>query len=77
MARAQALQDQVQHVSDAFYRIGKYSSSIIKGIKCALACMGVCDDFMAEPFHRFRSEERTLVVKRLKEIEAEVSKLNL
>jgi dihydrodipicolinate synthase/N-acetylneuraminate lyase len=77
LARAQALQDQIQQVSDSFYRIGKYSSSIIKGIKCALSCMGVCDDFMAEPFHRFRSEERALVMKRLKEIEAQLSKLNL
>jgi 4-hydroxy-tetrahydrodipicolinate synthase len=76
-ARAQELQKQIQRVSDSFYRIGKYSSSIIKGIKCALSCLGVCDDFMAEPFHRFRPGERELVQARLKEIEAELSKLNL
>ena len=39
--------------------------------------MNVCDDFMAEPFHRFRAEERELVKSRLKEIEVEVSKLKL
>jgi dihydrodipicolinate synthase/N-acetylneuraminate lyase len=77
LARAQELQKQIQRVSDSFYRIGKYSSSIIKGIKCALNCLGVCDDFMAEPFHRFRASERELVKTRLKEIEAELSKLNL
>ena len=77
LARAQELQKQIQRVSDSFYRIGKYSSSIIKGIKCALACMGICDDFMAEPFHRFRDPERELVKSRLKEIQAELSKLNL
>ncbi len=77
LARAQELQKQIQRVSDSFYRIGKYSSSIIKGIKCALSCMGVCDDFMAEPFHRFRAEERELVKARLGEIEAEIAKLNL
>ena len=77
LARAQELQNQVQRVSDSFYRIGKYSSSIIKGIKCALVCLGVCDDFMAEPFHRFRAEERALVQGCLKEIEADLSKLNL
>ncbi|MGH7951603.1 MAG: dihydrodipicolinate synthase family protein, partial [Limisphaerales bacterium] len=37
--RAQQLQKQIQHVSDSFYRIGKYSSSIIKGIKCAANCL--------------------------------------
>lgn len=77
MARAQELQRQIQRVSDSLYRVGKYSSSIIKGIKCALACEGVCDDFMAEPFHRFRAEERELVETRLTELKAELSKLNL
>jgi len=77
LERAQELQKQVQRVSDSFYRIGKYSSSIIKGIKCALACLGVCDDFMAEPFHRFRADERELVQRRVAEIEAELVKLNL
>ncbi len=76
LVRAQALQAQIQRVSDSFYRIGKYPSSIIKGIKCALACLGICDDFMAEPFHRFRAEERELVKARLKEIESELSNLN-
>ena len=77
LARAQELQRQIQHVSDSFYRIGKYSSSIIKGIKCAASCLGICDDFMAEPFHRFRVEERELVKARLKEIEADIAKFNL
>src|ERR1035441_3740627 len=43
LARAQELQKQIQRVSDSFYHIGKYSSSIIKGIKCVLASLGVCD----------------------------------
>jgi len=77
VTRAQELQQQIQRVSDSFYRIGKYSSSIIKGIKCALSCMGICNDFMAEPFHRFRSAESELVKSRLKQIETEISNLNL
>ena len=77
LARAQELQKQVQRVSDAFYHIGKHASAIIKGLKCTLACLGICDDFMAEPFHRFRLEERELVKARLSEIKAELAKLNL
>src|ERR1700744_5713269 len=77
LARAKELQQQIQRVSDSFYRIGKYSSSIIKGIKCVLACMGVCDDFMAEPFHRFRAGEHQLVRERLQQIQSELAKLNL
>ncbi len=75
--RARQLQQQIQRVSDAIYRVGKHSSSIIKGIKCALACLGICDDFMAEPFHRFRAEERALIKTHLKAIEADLAKLNL
>ena len=77
LVRAQELQKHIQRLSDSFYRIGKYSSSIIKGIKCALACLGVCDDFMAEPFHRFRADERALVQRRVAEMEVEIAKLNL
>ena len=75
--RAQVLQDQVRRIGDSLYRIGQHPSTIIKGIKCALACLGICNDFMAEPFHRFRSKEHDLVEKRVKEIEADLVKLNL
>jgi 4-hydroxy-tetrahydrodipicolinate synthase len=34
---------------------------VIKGIKCAVSCLGLADDFMAEPFHRFREPERKIV----------------
>ena len=77
MSRAEVLQGQIQRVSDAFYRIGKYSSSIIKGIKCTASCLGLCHDFMAEPFHRFRAGERELVSARLRDISAEIDRLKL
>jgi 4-hydroxy-tetrahydrodipicolinate synthase len=77
LARARELQAQVLRISSSLYRIGRHSSSIIKGIKCALACLGVCDDFMAEPFHRFRAEERALVEERLVQIKTDLEKLKL
>ncbi|MDF1852863.1 MAG: dihydrodipicolinate synthase family protein [Verrucomicrobiales bacterium] len=45
-------------LSSELYSVGKYGSAIIKGIKCALSLLGVCDDFMAAPFHRFHESER-------------------
>ena len=42
------IQAQVLRVSSSLYHIGKHASSVIKGIKCALACLGICSDFMAE-----------------------------
>jgi 4-hydroxy-tetrahydrodipicolinate synthase len=74
-ARAFRLHAQVLRVSSSLYRIGRHPSAVIKGIKCALACLGICDDFMAEPFHRFRAEERALVEQRLAALQAEIEHL--
>lgn len=43
------------------YQIGRHASSVIKGMKCAASLLGICDDFMAEPFSRFRRPEREKV----------------
>lgn len=43
------------------YEIGKYASRHIKATKSALSLLGICDDFMAEPFHRFKAPERARV----------------
>lgn len=66
-SRVHELHAQVMHISDNLYRIGRHPSAIIKGIKCALSLLGVCDDFMAEPFHRFREPEREKVRQLLSE----------
>ncbi len=76
-ARAFRLHAQVLRVSSSLYRIGRHASAVIKGIKCALACEGVCDDFMAEPFHRFRASERAVVEQRLPELQAELRALGV
>lgn len=68
IARARALQERIMRVSSLLYRVGRHPSSIIKGIKCALSCLGVCEDFMAEPFHRFRDPERNRIAQALEEL---------
>jgi dihydrodipicolinate synthase/N-acetylneuraminate lyase len=77
LARARELHGAIMRVSNSLYRIGRHPSAIIKGIKCALHCLGVCDDFMAEPFHRFRAEEIALVERHLAEIGAALDQLRL
>ncbi len=62
------LHKKIIEVSNSIYHIGKYGSSMIKGIKCVLSLMGICSDFMAEPFHRFRQPERDIIQKKLKKI---------
>jgi 2-dehydro-3-deoxy-D-pentonate aldolase len=56
--------EKLQSIIDAFqeiYSVGKYASRYIKATKCCLSLLGVCDDFMAEPFHRFNPPERERV----------------
>jgi dihydrodipicolinate synthase/N-acetylneuraminate lyase len=52
----------------AIYDVGKYASRHIKATKCGLSLMGICDDFMAEPFNRFLIPERERVADILKDI---------
>jgi 4-hydroxy-tetrahydrodipicolinate synthase len=65
------LYKKVQQITDTIYQVGKFGSSLLKGIKCSLSIMGICDDFMAEPFHRFRSEERNIIRENLKKLNIE------
>lgn len=65
------LYKKVMQISDTLYGVGKYGSSIIKGIKCTLSIMGICDDFLAEPFHRFKSEERSIIRENLRKLNIE------
>jgi 4-hydroxy-tetrahydrodipicolinate synthase len=62
------LQNRVLEVSSAIYTIGKYGSSYLKGLKCALSVMGLCDDYMADPFNRFRKEERDKISEALEKL---------
>lgn len=52
------LQQKVMQISSTIYNVGNHGSSYLKGLKCALSIMGICSDFMAEPFHRFNQPER-------------------
>lgn len=66
------LQQQVMKISLSLYNIGKYASSYIKGVKTALNLMGVCSDYMAEPFHKFKEKEREIVKKNLLDLNIKI-----
>ncbi len=65
LARARELSEHVMNLSEAIYHVGRHGSAIIKGLKCALSLLGVCDDFMAAPFHRFQEAEREIIAQHL------------
>jgi len=68
------LQERVMAVSGALYGVGRHGSSFLKGVKCSLDLMGICSDFMAEPFSRFREEERAIIRSRLLSLGSKVVK---
>ena len=68
LTAVEALHKKVMKIYLTIYSVGRYKSSYLKGLKCALSCIGLCSDFLAEPFHRFRKEERDLVYRYVQEL---------
>lgn len=62
------LQNQVMLIASRFYTLGYGSSSYLKGVKCVLSLMGICNDYIAEPFKPFGAEERKVVKGYLEEM---------
>ena len=58
----------VMRLHATVYSVGQFESSFIKGLKCALSLLGICNDFLAEPFHRFREPQRGMVRKYMEEL---------
>jgi len=56
----EALQQKVERLQK-IYDVGKYASRFIKATKCGASLLGICDDFLADPFHRFHPEDRATV----------------
>jgi len=69
LSRVEILHQKVMQISQSIYTVGMHGSSYLKGLKCALSCMHLCSDFMAEPFHRFREPQRQTIAQHLADIE--------
>lgn len=65
LEKTRKLSARVLALSESIYTVGHYGSAIIKGLKGSLSVLGVCDDFMASPFHRFHDKERTIIKEHL------------
>ena len=70
--RAAALQEQIEQLQQ-IYEIGKYPSRFIKATKCGASLLGLCDDFMAEPFNRFYPDDRNRVRAILEQLDPELT----
>jgi 4-hydroxy-tetrahydrodipicolinate synthase len=63
------LQAKVMKLASTVYSVGRHASAFLKGVKCALTCLGICDDAMAEPFQRFHRAEREQIERYVRELE--------
>ncbi len=61
IARVRELQHRIMQISTSIYTVGKYGSSYLKGVKCALSLMGICEDHLSYPYRKFRTEERNRI----------------
>lgn len=68
IATVRKLQEKVMQISRSIYIQGKYGSSYLKGVKCALGILGICSDYLASPFNKFDGEYKKNIEKALKEI---------
>jgi 4-hydroxy-tetrahydrodipicolinate synthase len=60
MPRVMELRSRIRELG-RIYTVGRHASAVVKGLKCALALLGVCRDDMAPPFESFRAPEREKV----------------
>ncbi|HXG48073.1 MAG TPA: dihydrodipicolinate synthase family protein, partial [Methylomirabilota bacterium] len=68
VTRLLELQARVLELSRGLYTVGRHASAIIKGLKCALSLLGICEGALAEPFHCFKAPERHIIAERLREL---------
>ncbi|HUT92150.1 MAG TPA: dihydrodipicolinate synthase family protein [Thermoguttaceae bacterium] len=66
--RAAGLHAKVIRISESIYTVDPHGSGVIKGLKCALSCLGICSDLPAEPLQPFADAQRKLIVERLEEL---------
>lgn len=66
------LQKIIMKISTTFYSVGKYGSSYLKGVKCALSLLGLCQGYMPYPYRRFLKEEEERIQQAIDAISKEL-----
>ena len=66
--KVRELHKKVIEVSSSIYTVGRFGSSYLKGVKCALSILRICSDTLAEPFHSFKAPEREKIKMNLQKL---------
>mgnify|MGYP001130247311 CR=1 FL=1 len=62
--RVAELHAQVMRISSGIYSVDRHGSGVIKGIKCALSCLGICSELPAHPLQCLSDVQRELIRER-------------
>ncbi len=62
------IRKKVMMLYQTIYQVGKHTSRYLKGTKCGLSVMGICNDYMAPPLHRFNPAERKQIEEYIEKI---------
>lgn len=73
LARIETLQSLVLDITTSIYTLGSYGSSYLKGLKGALATLGIIQLHIAPPFSCFDKKEMKEVVKNIKRIKIKLT----
>jgi 4-hydroxy-tetrahydrodipicolinate synthase len=68
LERVRELQARVLRLSSTIYAVGAAPSGYLRGVKCALACLGICGDVLAEPFRPLGPAERERMAGHVREL---------
>ena len=52
------LRDKVMRLYNTIYSVGKSTSRYLKGTKCALSALDICNDYVAFPLRKFEGEDK-------------------
>ena len=52
------IREKVLMLYQTIYQVGKHPSRYVKSTKCGLSVLGICNDYLAPPLHRFKPSER-------------------
>ncbi len=55
------LRETIVQIDNTIYALGENITKYIQGIKCAVAVLGICDDFTAPPIRRFNTQQRAQI----------------
>ena len=62
------LRKKIFQIENSIYNVGSYSSKYIKSIKSALSAMGICNDYVAQPFRKFNETESNIIKQNIKKL---------